>query len=128
MNTAHPGRRARQTLFVLALLSLLLIVAAGVALVFDALRGDRTTQAIAIAVLALMAMLLWLRIVRDRWHSLRPAPFAAAPGSDETGVWGVGGPGMRSPGATGLFGPLSDGREHRSGSDRRSSDNDPKSY
>lgn len=108
MDRSHQGRRARQTLFVLALLSLLLIVGAGAALVFDAVRGDRTTQAIAIAVLALMAMFSWLRIVRRRWQLLRPAPFAAAPGSDETGVWGVGGPGMRSPGATGLFPALPD--------------------
>jgi hypothetical protein len=37
------------------------------------------------------------------------------PGSEETGVWGVGGPGMRTPGATGVYGALSDDNSDRPG-------------
>ena len=112
-NERAGPRRAKQTLLVLALLSGLLIVGAGAVLVFDALRGNRMPQAIAIAVLTIMAMLLWLRIVRDRWLSLQIQTFTSAPGSEETGVWGVGGPGMRTPGATGIFGPAPGNRLRR---------------
>jgi hypothetical protein len=89
------NRRAKQVVLTLALLSLVLIVAASAYLVFDA-----------ITVLAIMAVLLWMRIVRSRWASLQMQTVAAAPGNEDTGVWGVGGPGMRTPGATGIYGPI----------------------
>ena len=113
MNTPHQGlaerrgpRRAKQALLVLALLSLLIIVSAGLVLVLDALRDERRLQAAAIAVLAIMAILLWLRIVRNRWLSLQIQTLSPPASSEETGVWGVGGPGMRTPGATGIYGPI----------------------
>jgi hypothetical protein len=114
MNIPHQGlterrgpQRAKQVLLVLAVLSLLIIVSAGIVLVLDALRDERRLQAAAIAVLAVMAILLWLRIVRNRWLSLQIQTLSPPTGSDETGVWGVGGPGMRTPGATGIFGAIS---------------------
>jgi cytochrome c biogenesis protein CcdA len=126
MDSRHPEfteraapRRAKQVLLVLAVLSLLLIVGAGAALVFDALRGERRLQAIAITILVLLALLLWTRIVRDRWLSLQVQTFAS-PASEETGVWGVGGPGMRTPGATGIFGPMPGHRSDRDGEDPKS--------
>jgi hypothetical protein len=100
-------RRAKQALLVLAVLSLLIIVGAGVVLVLDALRDERRLQAAAIAVLAVMAILLWLRIVRNRWLSLQIQTLSPPAASEETGVWGVGGPGMRTPGATGIYGAIS---------------------
>jgi hypothetical protein len=113
MDTRNQGlierwgpRRAKQVVLTLALLSLALIVGVSAYPVFDALRHDRVIQAVAITVLAIMALLLWLRIVRSRWASLHVQTFDAAPGNDETGVWGVGGPGMRTPGATGIYGPF----------------------
>jgi hypothetical protein len=108
-------RRSKQILLLLALLSLLIIVGAGGLLVFDALRSGRTMQAAGIGVLAVMAVLLWLRIVHNRWLSLRVQTFMSPPGSEETGVWGVGGPGMRTPGATGVYGALSDDNSDRPG-------------
>lgn len=100
------NRRAKQLVLTLALLSLVLIVAVSAYLVFDALRTEREIQAGAITVLAIMAVLLWMRIVRSRWASLQVQTVAAPPGNEETGVWGVGGPGMRTPGATGIYGPI----------------------
>jgi hypothetical protein len=112
MNTRNQGlierwgpRRAKQVVLTLALLSLMLIVTASALLVFDALRSQREVQAAAIAVLALMALLLWMRVVRSRWALLQVQSFEPSPANEETGVWGVGGPGMRIPGATGIFGP-----------------------
>jgi hypothetical protein len=113
MNAPHQGfnerwgpRRAKQVLLVLAVLSLLIILSAGVLLVLDALRDERKLQAAAIAVLAVMAIVLWLRIVRNRWLSLQVQTLSPPPGTEETGVWGVGGPGMRTPGATGIYGVI----------------------
>jgi hypothetical protein len=113
MDTRNQGlierwgpRRAKQVVLTLALLSLALIVAISAYLIFDALRTAREIQAGAIALLAIMALLLWMRIVRSRWASLQVQTFAPAPGSEDTGVWGVGGPGMRTPGATGIYGPI----------------------
>jgi hypothetical protein len=125
MEMREPGRyerwgprRARQILLLLALLSLLIIVGTGGLLVFDALRSQRMMQAAGIGVLAIMAVLLWLRIVRNRWMSLQVQTFASSPSSEETGVWGVGGPGMRTPGATGLYGTLpGDSSDRRSRKD-----------
>jgi hypothetical protein len=124
MNTPDRGlterwgpRRAKQVLLVLALLSLLIIVGAGALLVLDALRSERKLQAAAIAVLAVMAMVLWLRIVRNRWLSLQVQTLSPSPGNEETGVWGVGGPGMRTPGATGIYGAISPHRLEEDKSD-----------
>ena len=69
--------------------------------------------------LLLLALLLWLRVVRNRWLSLRITAVSAPPASEETGIWGVGGPGMRNPGATGIFGPYPA---------RRSTDQPPDSH
>jgi len=115
------ARRSKQILLLVALLSLLIIMAAGGLLVLDAMRGERWMQAAGIGVLAVMAVLLWLRIVRDRWLLLQVQTLSASASSEETGVWGVGGPGMRTPGATGIYGPLPrESIDSRSGKDDRS--------
>jgi hypothetical protein len=54
-----------------------------------------------LVVLALSALWLWLRVVRIQWARLRVMS-GSAPESDETGIWGVGGPGIRTPGTTGI--------------------------
>jgi len=96
-------RRAKQALVLLAALSLMIILSVVTFLELDALRGERRIQALAIGVLALMALLLWFRIVRNRWLLLQIQTFTASATAEETGVWGVGGPGMRTPGATGIY-------------------------
>ncbi|HWW21807.1 MAG TPA: hypothetical protein VNZ06_13485 [Steroidobacteraceae bacterium] len=102
-------RRGRALLLVLAVLSLLVIVTVSAWLVLDGLRHERSIQSIGIGVLSLMAILLWLRIVRARWLSLQVQTYVAPSASEETGVWGVGGPGMRTPGATGIYTALQGG-------------------
>lgn len=113
----HWGpRRSKQLLLLAAVVSLLIILATGALLELDALRAERWIQGTGIGVLAIMAVLLWVRIVRDRWLSLQVQSLGPVPASEETGVWGVGGPGMRSPGATGIYGPFSnETRENRPG-------------
>jgi hypothetical protein len=96
-------------LLVLAVLSLLVILTISGYLVLDGLRHGRKLQTLGIAVLALMAILLWLRVVHARWQLLRVHTFPPA-ASEETGIWGVGGPGMRMPGATGIYTALPGGR------------------
>jgi hypothetical protein len=96
-------QRARQVLLALAILSLLIIVAVSSLLVLDGLRHERKLQALGIAALALMAIVLWLRALRTRWLSLQIQTLAPPYANEETGVWGVGGPGMRTPGATGIY-------------------------
>jgi hypothetical protein len=115
MNTPNRGfdermgpQRGRQLLLVLAILSLLAILTVSALLLLDGLRHERKLQALGIGVLALMAVVLWLRVVRARWLSLRVQTYPPS-ASEETGVWGVGGPGMRTPGATGIYTALQGG-------------------
>jgi hypothetical protein len=103
-------KRGRQMVLVLATVSLLVIGIIGALLVIDGLRHERKLQALAIAVFALMAALLCVRIARTRWLSLQVSSVASPSASEETGIWGVGGPGMRTPGATGIFTPIPGGR------------------
>jgi hypothetical protein len=116
MSTPNPGfnermgpTRGRQLLLLLAIVSLLVIVAVSGWLVLDGLRHERGVQAIGIGVLGVMAILLWLRIVRTRWLMLQVQTYLPPAASEETGVWGVGGPGMRTPGATGIYTALQGG-------------------
>jgi hypothetical protein len=126
MSTPNQGfdermgpQRGRQLLLVLAVLSLLVIVTVSTWLVLDGLRHQRNIQAIGIGVLGLMAILLWLRIVRTRWLMLQVQTYAPPSASEETGVWGVGGPGMRTPGATGIYTALQGGNRIDQPGDRR---------
>jgi hypothetical protein len=93
-------------MLVLSLLMLLFIGIVGALLMVDALHGDRKLAASATGVLSLIALWLWLRIVRNRWLLLRLQSSMVPPGSEETGIWGVGGPGMRNPTVTGLHVPF----------------------
>ena len=104
-----PGsaRRRNIWLLLLSLLMLLFIGVVGALLMVDALHGDRKLAASATGVLSLIALCLWLRIVRNRWLLLRlQGPAAVPSSSEETGIWGVGGPSMRNPTVTGVHGPF----------------------
>jgi hypothetical protein len=116
------ARRGGLLWLVAALLSFVLIVVLGATLVLDALHAGRRPQAIATGLLALMALLLCYRFVHHRWALWQMPAVAAPPGSEETGIWGVGGPAMRMPGTTQLFGPMSGRRstDHHLGEDDRS--------
>jgi hypothetical protein len=55
-----------------------------------------------VAVLGLGALWLWMRLLREQWTRLRVESPGTQPESEDSGIWGVGGPGMRVPGNTGL--------------------------
>ncbi|MGH8232320.1 MAG: hypothetical protein ACRESY_10905 [Steroidobacteraceae bacterium] len=95
-----PGR-ARLVLIVLTVLYAALLLAAGVLLAAHDLPWARRLRVVLIVLLALSALWLWLRVVRIQWARLRVMS-GTTPESDETGIWGVGGPGIRTPGSTGI--------------------------
>ena len=91
---------ARIVLLVAAVLLAAVIAGYGALIVIEALRAGLPWQALLSGVLDLLALGLWLRMVRTPWRQLRASPDSAG---DATGIWGVGGPGVRVPGGTGNF-------------------------
>jgi hypothetical protein len=97
-------RGARVAIVLSGFLYFLLIVGGGALIVVDGLQAGRRVQAVFIGALALLAFVLWVRIVLTTWRSLRAdAEELPAVSADETGIWGVGGPAMREPGSTGIM-------------------------
>lgn len=103
-------RRARQVLVLATLLYLLVVIGIAALLLSQGLPWQRRLRAGLISVLALGALWLWLRVLLRQWARLRVVSGAAVPDSEDTGIWGVGGPGMRTPGTTGLTRILRDRR------------------
>jgi protein-S-isoprenylcysteine O-methyltransferase Ste14 len=95
-------RRARQALVLATALYVLIVLAVAALLLSQGLPWERRLRAALISVLALVALWLWLRILRRQWARLRVVSGGATSESDDSGIWGVGGPGMRTPGTTGL--------------------------
>ena len=96
-------RGARVAIVLSGFLYFLLIVGGGALIVVDGLQAGRRVQAVFIGALALLAFVLWVRIVMTNWRALKAeAEQLPAARMDETGVWGVGGPAMREPGSTGV--------------------------
>jgi hypothetical protein len=77
------------------------VAGSSVVMILHALRADQWLRVILIAVTALLALGLWLRIWLINWRSLQADWPPIRP--EDTGIWGVGGPGIRQPGATGIF-------------------------
>ena len=94
---------ARVVLLGAAVLVAIVIVGYGALLVVDALRAGFPWRALLFGVLGLLVFALWLRIVRARWRQLRPLPTPLESAGEPTGIWGVGGPGVRMPGSTGNY-------------------------
>ncbi len=109
--------RARQVLVLATLLYLLVVIGIAALLLSQALPWERRLRAGLISVLALGALWLWLRVLRRQWARLRVVSGGAGPDSEDTGIWGVGGPGMRTPGTTGLTRILRDRRRAPEGED-----------
>jgi cytochrome c biogenesis protein CcdA len=114
-------RRRNIGMLLLSLLMLFFICVVGALLMVDALHTDRRMAASATGLLSLIALLLWMRIVRNRWLLLRLQNTAPIASSEETGIWGVGGPGMRNPTVTGVHGPFP-GRRSTDGANDSSND------
>jgi hypothetical protein len=115
-------RRARQALVLATALYVLIVLAVAALLMSQGRPWERRLRAGLIAILALVALWLWLRVLRTQWARLRVVSGGATPESEDTGIWGVGGPGMRTPGTTGLTRIL---RDRRRAPEAEDGDNPP---
>jgi hypothetical protein len=70
-------------------------------MIMRAVRGGEWLRPMFIAAIALLALGLWVRIWIINWRSLQSDWPPIRP--EDTGIWGVGGPGIRQPGGTGIF-------------------------
>ena len=114
-------RRARQALVLATLLYVAVVLSAAGLLLSQGLPWERKLRAALIGVLTLIALGLWLRLLRTQWARYRVTGGAGAD-SEDTGIWGVGGPGMRTPGTTGLSRIL---RDRRRGPEADEGENPP---
>jgi hypothetical protein len=110
-------RRERQVLALATLLYIAMTVAAAALLLRQGLPWERKLRAGLIGLLALIALWLWWDMLRKQWGRLRVVPGGASIGNEDTGIWGVGGPGMRTPGTTGISRVLPDRRRARDAAD-----------
>jgi hypothetical protein len=94
--------RARQALVLATVLYLTMMVAAAALLLRQGEPWERKLRAGLIGVLGLIALWLWVRVLRIQWARLRVETQGSGADSEDTGIWGVGVPGMRTPGTTGL--------------------------
>jgi hypothetical protein len=115
-------RRARQVLVLATALYVLIVMAVAALLLSQGLPWERRLRAGLISILALVALWLWLRVLRTQWARLRVVSGGATPESEDSGIWGVGGPGMRTPGTTGLTRIL---RDRRRSPEAEDGDNPP---
>jgi hypothetical protein len=95
-------RRARLVLVLATVVYVAMMLVTAALLVRQSEPWERKLRAGLIAILALIALWLWVRIVRTQWARLRVVTEGSAADSEDTGIWGVGGPGMRTPGTTGV--------------------------
>jgi hypothetical protein len=96
------ARRARQALVGATVLYVALLIAAAALLLRQGEPWERWLRTGLIGLLALIALWLWVRVLRIQWARLRVQGADPGAASEDTGIWGVGGPGMRTPGTTGL--------------------------
>ena len=69
-------------------------------------RAGHALRALTEALFSLFLLALSLRIMIVNWRATRAAedrPVVLPDGTEQTGVWGVGGPSMREPGSTGAW-------------------------
>jgi hypothetical protein len=109
-------RRARQALMLATLLYVAAVVGVAALLLSQGLPWERKLRAGLIGMLALIALALWVRSVRSLWGRYRVRGGSGADAED-TGIWGVGGPGMRTPGTTGVTRIVRDRRRPPEGLD-----------
>jgi len=78
-----------------------------------ALRAGLALRGILIGLGSLLLLLVALRAMSLNWWVTRVSdpPLAPPDVSEQTGIWGVGGPSMREPGTTGVYrAPIADRR------------------
>ena len=103
----HLGPRGvRLALVSSGVLFLILLGTWAVIAIVAAWQGGHPLRGTILAVAALLLLLLTLRIIAMNWRAMdsqAERPIAPSDGSDQTGIWGVGGPSMREPGSTGAW-------------------------
>ena len=100
------SRWARLALIVAGIVFIALICGWAAVGVAGAWRAGHEFKALTDAAIALLLILLSVRIMAVNWRATRERgdqPAIPADGSEQTGVWGVGGPSMREPGSTGAW-------------------------
>ena len=115
-------RRTRQALVLATLLYVAMVIAVAALLVSQGLPWERKLRAGLIGILALIGLWLWVRVLRAQWAGLRVAG-GSGQDNEDTGIWGVGGPGMRTPGTTGLSRIIPDRRRAPDGEDGENGEN-----
>lgn len=98
----YGTRRARALLILAATLTGLVIIAAASLSVLDTLHAQQRLWPWLCALVGLSMLSLWWWALRRLWAALQDGDDRTA-GHEDTGVWGVGGPNVRTPGATGMF-------------------------
>ncbi len=99
-------RWARLVLFCIGAVFVALIAIWAVVSVAAAWRDGHALRGLAEGAIALLLTVLALRIMAVNWRATRPrgdGPVMVADSTDQSGVWGVGGPSMREPGSTGAW-------------------------
>ena len=99
-------RGARLVLATSGLLFISLVVTWSWLQIIAAWHRSQLLKGSMLLVLAVVLLLLSLRVLVVNWRATRAAderPVVIPDGSEQTGIWGVGGPGMREPGSTGVW-------------------------
>ena len=100
-------RGAKLAIVVSGLLYFALIVGGATLILVDGWQSGRVVRLLVIGGLALIALVLWIRIVLANWRAINAqSEEIEVPrltnNNEDTGIWGVGGPAMREPGNTGI--------------------------
>jgi hypothetical protein len=99
------GRRAARLAWLAFAVAIMALIGAWAAVeVVAMMQAGHPLRGAALAMGAVFLMLLGLLVTAAQWRGTsRPGepPILPPDGSDQTGIWGVGGPSMREPGSTG---------------------------
>jgi hypothetical protein len=100
-------RGAKLAIVVSGLLYFVLIVGGATLILVDGWQTGRAIRSLVIGGLAMIALVLWIRIVLANWRAINSrSEEVEVPrltnNNEDTGIWGVGGPAMREPGSTGI--------------------------
>ena len=102
---AGAGCRAVRLAWLAFAVAIMALIGAWVAVEVAAMmQSGHPLRGVALAMGTMCLMLLGLLVAAAQWRSAgRSAerPILPPEGSDQTGIWGVGGPSMREPGTTG---------------------------
>ena len=94
-------RGVRLALATSAVVFMALLGAWAVMRIIALLQAGHPLRGAFLALAALLLLLLSVRVITMNWRAVHGSAERPSDGSDQTGIWGVGGPSMREPGSTG---------------------------